>query len=250
MDKGQIRQWVWDELTRRGQTAFPKPVHGRIPNFVGSAAAAARLRELEVYQRARVVKVGPDSPLHPIRAMVLRHGKKLYMPTPRLTGGFVVLEGVEPGREREATSLSNFRRFGREVRLEEIDPIDLVVAGTVAVSQSTGVRIGKGAGYGDMEFALLCRLGKLRPDTPVVTAVHDLQVVDAPDHPLGVALPWDPHDISVDYIVTPTRTIAVRRAHPQPTEIDWSLLEPERLRALQPLLEFRRMQGGKPDRPR
>ncbi|MFZ5815888.1 MAG: 5-formyltetrahydrofolate cyclo-ligase [Bacillota bacterium] len=244
MDKQQIRQWVWEELTRQGQAAFPMPVHGRIPNFVGAARAAERLRELEVYRDARVVKVGPDSPLHPIRAMVLRDGKTLYMPTPRLTGGFVVLRGVEPGREREATSLTNFKAFGREVGLDEIEPVDLVVAGTVAVSQRTGVRIGKGAGYGDMEFALLCQLGKLRPDTPVVTAVHELSVVDGPGHPLGIDLPWDPHDISVDYIVTPDRWIKTGRRYPQPSEIDWALLEPERLKELQPLLELRRRQGG------
>lgn len=246
MDKQQIRQWVWDELTQRRQAAFPMPVHGRIPNFVGAAKAALRLRELPAYQDARVVKVGPDSPLHPIRAMVLRDGKVLCMPTPRLTGGFVVLKEIEPGMERRATSLTNFKRFGREVGLTEIDPIDLVVAGTVAVSRASGVRIGKGAGYGDMEFALLSQLGKVRPDTPVVTSVHDLQVVDDPGHPLGVDLPWDPHDIACDFILTPTRTIATQRRHPQPTEIDWALLEPDRLRELQPLLELRRIQGGKP----
>lgn len=244
MDKQQIRQWVWDELTQRRQTAFPMPVHGRIPNFVGAAKAAERLREWPVYKAARVVKVGPDSPLHPIRAMILRDGKRLYMPTPKLTAGFVLLHDIEPGREREATSLTNFKQFGQEVALTEIEPIDLVVAGTVAVSRRSGVRIGKGAGYGDMEFALLNQLGKLRPDTPVATSVHDLQVVDDPEHPLGVDLPFDPHDISCDCIVTPTRTLMVQRTHPQPTGIDWSLLEPERLSELQPLLELRKMQGG------
>ncbi len=243
MEKQQIRQWVWDELTRTGQAGFPRPVHGRIPNFVGAAEAAQRLRQTEVYQRAQVIKVGPDSPLLPIRAQVLKDGKTLCMPTPRLTGGFVVLRDVPPGEERTAVSLAHFKECGREVPLAEIDPIDLVVAGTVAVSHS-GVRIGKGEGYGDMEFALLCELGKLSPDTPVVTAVHDLQVVDSPGHPLGVDLPWDPHDISVDLIVTPTRTIRTERKHPQPARIDWELLGRERLKELQPLLEYHRMRQG------
>ncbi|MCG0315046.1 MAG: 5-formyltetrahydrofolate cyclo-ligase [Calditerricola sp.] len=241
MDKARIRQWVWDELTRTGQAAFPKPVHGRIPNFRGAAQAAARLRQLDVYQRARVVKVGPDAPLHPIRTMVLRDGKTLYMPTPRLAGGFVVLRDVPPGKEREATSLAHFKAYGREVPVTAIEPIDLVVAGSVAVDHR-GVRVGKGEGYGDLEFALLCELGKLTPDTPVVTAVHDLQVVDSPDHPLGIRLPHDDHDIAVDVIVTPTRVIHTKNRPPQPSRIDWEKLG-DRLEQLKPLAEWRRLQG-------
>lgn len=242
MDKQQLRQWVWDELTRTRQASFPQPVHGRIPNFVGAAQAAARLRDTEAYRQARVVKVGPDSPLHPIRAQVLRDGKTLYMPTPRLAGGFVVLRDVEPGMERTATTLTNFNRFGREVSLTDIDPIDLVVAGTVAVSHR-GARVGKGEGYSDMEFAMLCELGKLTPDTPVVTAVHDLQVVDTPGHPLEADVPSDPHDISVDIIVTPTRTIYTRGRPSQPSRIDWDLLTPDRIEELKPLVELKRLKS-------
>jgi len=128
------------------------------------------------------------------------------------------------------------------VPVTAIEPIDLVVAGSVAVDHR-GVRVGKGEGYGDLEFALLCELGKLTPDTPVVTAVHDLQVVDSPDHPLGIRLPHDDHDIAVDVIVTPTRVIHTKNRPPQPSRIDWEKLG-DRLEQLKPLAEWRRLQGN------
>src|SRR5699024_2462094 len=78
-------------------------------------------------------------------------------------------------------------------------PVDAIVCGSVAANPS-GVRIGKGAGYSDIEMALLAHAGLVTEETLVVTTVHDLQVIDEP-------IPEDGHDVSVDLIVTPTRTI-------------------------------------------
>ena len=41
-----------------------------------------------------------------------------------------------------------------------------------------GVRLGKGAGYSDLEVALLQEAGLIDRDTTIVTTVHALQVVD------------------------------------------------------------------------
>src|SRR5690606_12524744 len=149
---------------------------GRIPNFAGAERAARRLRELPVYQAARGVKVNPDAPQLPVRAMVLRDGKTLYMPSPRLRGAFVRIrpENVPPGEERRAASLSHCGRYGEEVTLKELaeriaagEPtIDLIVVGAAAVSRN-GARAGKGEGYADMEYAILRELGL--PPVPVVT---------------------------------------------------------------------------------
>lgn len=74
-----------------------------------------------------------------------------------------------------------------------------MICGSVAVSPR-GVRIGKGAGYSDIEVALLTEAGLLTDRTTIVTTVDDLQVVD--DN-----LPETDHDFSVDVIVTPTRVL-------------------------------------------
>ena len=45
----------------------------------------------------------------------------------------------------------------------------------------TGLRIGKGEGYADMEYAMMVTMGAVNQDTVVITTVHDCQVVDIPD---------------------------------------------------------------------
>ena len=62
----------------------------------------------------------------------------------------------------------------------------------------------------------------VKPETIIITTVHDDQIVDIPD-----ALVQE-HDISVDYIVTPTQVIKCpKRA--KPTGIFWSKLTREKL---------------------
>lgn len=229
MEKDRLRQQVWQALTESRQAAFPLPVFGRIPNFKGAAAAAARLRATPEWQRARAVKVNPDAPQHPVRLQAILDGKVLYMPTPRLRAGFLCLrpEWVPPGQERYATSIRGLARYGREVPLDQVEPIDLIVAGSVAVSPQ-GARVGKGEGYSDREYAILRELG--HPDMPIATTVHDLQVV--------ADVPRDPHDIPVDLICTPTRTLYTRTPYPKPAGIDWARVTREELEAMPPLREL------------
>lgn len=81
MEKGQIRKQIWDLMEERDIEWFPRPVHGRIPNFEGAAQAAERLKELPAWQEAGVVKANPDSPQIPM----LRHDFPLdYIITPEL----------------------------------------------------------------------------------------------------------------------------------------------------------------------
>ena len=44
-----------------------------------------------------------------------------------------------------------------------------------------GLRIGKGKGYADLEYAMLRTMGAIDENTPVVTSVHDSQVMDIPE---------------------------------------------------------------------
>lgn len=240
LDKAQARQLVYRRLRQAGAARFPFPIEGRIPNFVGAEQAARRLRELPVYRQARAVKVNPDAPQLPVRAAVLEDGKVLYMPTPRLRGSFVRIrpEDVPAGHARRAASLAFCRRYGAEVRLDDprqaFGPVDLVVAGSVAVTRE-GARAGKGEGYSDLEYAILRELG--HPDVPVVTTVHPLQMVDG--------LVMEAHDLPVDYIVTPQEIIETRTPYPKPTGIDWARVTEEDLREMPVLMELRRARWQK-----
>lgn len=102
-------------------------------------------------------------------------------------------------------------------------PIDLVVLGSVAVNRE-GVRTGKGAGYCDLESALLTEAGLITGETVVVTTVHSLQVVDGP-------IPAGDHDAGVDLIVTPDATITCPAPH-RPEGLLWDRLQMETIAAI------------------
>jgi 5-formyltetrahydrofolate cyclo-ligase len=94
--KDAVREWVWTLLERERVARFPG-ARGRIPNFAGAPAAAARLASLPAWRAARVVKSNPDTPQLPVRARALADGKLLYMAVPRLADErpFILLD---PGR--------------------------------------------------------------------------------------------------------------------------------------------------------
>jgi len=60
--KQEIRQKIWDLLEEKDIARFPRPVYGRIPNFVGAETAAKKLGELKEWKNASVIKANPDSP--------------------------------------------------------------------------------------------------------------------------------------------------------------------------------------------
>ena len=115
-------------------------------------------------------------------------------------------------------------------------PVDLIVCGTVAVNRQ-GVRIGKGAGYSDIEVGLLAEAGLIGPATIIATTVHQLQVVDEP-------LPHDEHDFTVDYIVTPQEIISCGPAY-RPRGVVWPNLGEEQIAAI-PVLAAMAKTGSSP----
>ncbi|NXY36687.1 MTHSD protein, partial [Pomatorhinus ruficollis] len=144
--------------------------------------------------------------------------KTLLVPTPRLRTGLFNRIVPPPGATKEilrrcATS-QGVRDYSVPVGLEGKAQVDLVVVGSVAVSEK-GWRIGKGEGYADMEYAMMVSMGAVQEDTPVVTIVHDCQVLDIAEELV------DDHDLTVDYILTPTRTIQTNCKRPKPQGIMW-----------------------------
>jgi len=190
-------------MEERGIAKFPRPVFHRIPNFVGAERAAQNLRELPEYKAATVIFCNPDSPQRPVREVALRDGKIVVMATPRLRKGFLLLDPNTIPRDSisRVSTIRGAFKHGRFVEPSEVR-VDLFVAGSVAVSPDGG-RLGKGTGYSDQEYAILKNSGGLTSETPVVTTVHDVQIVEK--------IPREEWDVSVDILVTPTRVIRVTR---------------------------------------
>ncbi|XP_044111538.1 methenyltetrahydrofolate synthase domain-containing protein isoform X1 [Neovison vison] len=224
VSKQDIRQQMWDYMESQNLADFPRPVHHRIPNFKGSYLACQNIRELEVFARAQEVKVDPDKPLEGVRLLALQSKKTLLVPTPRLRTGLFNKITPPPGATkdilRKCATSQGVRSYSTPVGLDSRVLVDLVVVGSVAVSEK-GWRIGKGEGYADLEYAMMVSMGAVSQGTPVVTIVHDCQVVDIPEALL------EDHDLTVDYILTPTRVIATGCERPKPTGIIWSKISSE-----------------------
>ncbi|MCP8706642.1 hypothetical protein IGB19_02040 [Streptomyces sp. AC04842] len=90
--------------------------------------------------------------------------------------------------------------------------------------------MGKGAGYSDLEFALLTEAGLIGPGTLVVTTVHSLQVIDTP-------ISVTDHDVKVDLVITPDEVIECTAPH-RPKGILWDHLDQAKIAAI-PALQSR-----------
>ncbi|KAJ7995055.1 hypothetical protein DPEC_G00255920 [Dallia pectoralis] len=224
--KWDIREKVWDYIEAKNLANFPRPVHNRIPNFKGAHTACAKVSELQVFNETDEVKVDPDKPLEGARLAVLQARKTLLVPTPRLRTGLfnkiVPPEGASKEELRVCSTSQGVKEFSVPVGLDTKVQVDLLVVGSVAVSEK-GYRIGKGEGFADMEYAMMLSMGAVKETTVVVTIVHDCQVLDIPEELI------ESHDLTVDYILTPTRVIKTDCQHPKPLGIIWTKLNVEML---------------------
>ncbi|MGC8570350.1 5-formyltetrahydrofolate cyclo-ligase [Caldivirga sp.] len=231
--KQAIRERVWRLLEEKNAAAFPRPVYGRIPNFIGSERACELAASLLEFQGARVVKVNPDSPQRRCREITLNSGKLLIMPTPRIKEGFLMLDPTKIPRHyyREASTIGGAFKWGKPIKPWDAPKIDLVVVGSVAVNPATGRRLGKSHGYAEVEWGIMSMFGKVNESTPVVTTVHDLQLVN--DN-----IPKEPFDLPVDIVVTASRVIRVSRVDVKPIGIYWEYVTEDMLREIPLLAEL------------
>ncbi|CAB3777155.1 5-formyltetrahydrofolate cyclo-ligase [Pararobbsia alpina] len=211
-----------------------------IPDFAGSEKACERIAALPAWRPNGYAFVTPDNSLMPVRRRMLEDGITLVVATFDMARGFVLLDPatIPPGHARYASWLDGLEHFGQPVSLEALAQrgrFDLMVTGASAVT-TRGVRFGKGHGFFDLEWGMFSDLGVVVESTPVMTVVHDVQVVEDALFPSST-------DIIVDLIATPTRTIEVKRALPRPRGIFWDVLEPELIDAIPPLQELRRDRG-------
>ena len=237
-----IRQRIWEKLNAVAlpDTRFHMNFAEVIPDFIGSAEATDRITALPAYKASRFAFITPDNCLVELRRRMLAEGKPFVMSTYGIYRGFLYVEpGTVPkGAELYAAWLDGMEHFGRPITLEEITRMgrfDFMVTGASAVSVD-GVRFGKGHGFFDMEWGMFTDLGLADDATPVVAAVHDVQVVEDKLHPSET-------DILVDLIATPTRMIEVTGRGRRPRGIKWNLLEKDTIEATPPLRELARIRG-------
>jgi len=187
-------------MEEKGIARFPG-AFGRIPNFEGAEKAGENLFKLDIWKRAEFIKANPDSPQRIIRERALIEGKTVYMAVPKLRSlkCFIKLESQKIRNPKFASTIKGAFKLGEPVHPSEIERIDLIIAGSVAVNLN-GKRLGKGGGYSDLEYAIGRHFGFVGENTPVVTTVHEVQII--PED-----IPFLPHDIPVDYIITPERVI-------------------------------------------
>jgi 5-formyltetrahydrofolate cyclo-ligase len=239
LTKENIRSRIWTMLEELGAARPPRPVHGRIPNFVGADRATRRLLELEEFKKAEVVKVNPDSPQKPVREAVLRAGKILLTPTPRLRSGFLLVNQEhipERGCGYAATMKGSFR-YGQKTELRRLPKPDLLVVGSVAVTPSGG-RVGKGGGYSELEYAILSELGLVDERTPIATTIHEIQIVED--------LPMEAHDLRLDIIITPNRILRTHVTRVKAGSILWNKVTDDmisKMPILSELLESEHIKG-------
>lgn len=232
-DKDALRSRIWRRLKDKGLS--PREPFGHIPSFVGADQAAARLARLPIWKSARVIKSNPDTAHAALRLRALQDRKKLYMAVPRLTEERCFVELTAEALEKRGVALADAAlwqgaiKHGRLVSPLEMESIDLVLVGCVAVSRQGG-RIGKGAGFADLELGILRELGLLAPEVPIVSAVHSEQIVP------GEALPMQSHDSPLDWIITPEAVIETHSDLPRPQGLDWDRIRPEQYQTI-PILK-------------
>jgi 5-formyltetrahydrofolate cyclo-ligase len=196
--KALLRRKMWTRLETEHVAKFPLPCFGRIPNFVGSESAADKVRLLSEWKTAKIIFANPDFAQQKVREYALADRKILIMASPKLKHGYVTIDPKKAeGSEEFASTIRGAFKYAKTIKVHQMPRPELIVEGSVAVDKQ-GNRLGKGHGYGDTEIRAL---KEVFGEIPVVTTVHDAQVVEA--------VPYEGKDEKITVIVTPTRIIRV-----------------------------------------
>lgn len=240
--KTRLRHKVWHRLDS-AHAGRSGPVNGKIPNFHGADRAAEHLTAHPRWQKARVVKSNPDKAQTEVRLAAMREGRLLYMAVPKIAGTdpFYLLDPSTLTAPADiAVTGTGAAEHASRTRPDRMRAVDVIVCGSVAVNLD-GVRIGKGAGYSDIEMGLLAQAGLVSDDTLIVTTVHELQVLDEP-------IPETEHDVSVDLIVTPDGAISCPPRR-RPSGISWDDLSEQKIATIPILQELRKLPASDTESP-
>lgn len=245
--KEKIRQQVWANLrpAARPDSRFAWDFTAFIPDFEGSERCTEQICQLQSYQQAQTVFVTPDNSLAALRERCIADGKHLIVPTYGLKRGFLQVARVDvpAGQEAFAAQLDGLERFGRTFELElgtaQSGP-QLLVTGA-SVINTEGVRISNGPSYFELEWLILFHLHLIQADTPVVSAVHDCQVVEFKHPPM-------PYSVVPDCIVTPNAMLQTTPPCHRPQGDVWKHLPLQVFEEVQLLRAFYPQRSGRPSR--
>lgn len=237
-----VREKIWSRLAEvaKPDSRFHFDFAEFIPDFEGSVEATERLLSLPALREPKLVFATPDNSLIETRRRLIERGVPLIVSTYNIHRGLRLIEGgsVPAGEMRFAAHLDGLEAYGRPIGLEDVarlGRLDMMITGASAIS-ADGVRFGKGHIYFDIEWGLFSDIGVVDDATPVAALLHDVQLVEDRLFP-------SPDDVIVDTIVTPSRRIEVLRRGPRPRGIRWDALDPDRIDAIPPLKELRRIRG-------
>ncbi|WP_251329406.1 5-formyltetrahydrofolate cyclo-ligase [Haloplanus pelagicus] len=237
--RNEVRERVWSQLREvaRPDSRFAWDFGEFIADYEGSDAGAERLLDLADDHDCESWLVTPDNNLDPLRERLIERPTPFLMPTYGIRRGFLSLDpaDVPDGAAAFASVLDGMTRFAERAPLDALEadhpPLDVMVTGASFVTPD-GLRMGKGHGFFDLEWAMLRQVGLATEDTLVVAAVHDVQLLSETAAPEGMVAD---HDTVVDYVVTPTRTHRVEGDRQKPSGIHWGLLTESEIRAIPPL---------------
>jgi len=97
---------------------------------------------------------------------------------------------------KRASTIKGAFQLEKIIHPSDLPKIDLIICGAVAISYN-GIRIGKGSGYGEFEFAILREINKVNGNTPVIAIIHDKQLISEKLIP-------ESFDLTVNNNFTPT----------------------------------------------
>ena len=87
---------------------------------------------------------------------------------------------------------------------------------------------------------MMVSMGAVDENTVVICTVHDCQLIDIPPEL------YSDHDLTVDYVVTPTQIIKCEGgSHDKPKGLIWSQLTQKKIRDVPILKHFRRIDEKK-----
>lgn len=237
-DVARHRERIWAEMPRvaKPDSRFHWDFSSFIADFDGSDECARRVRELDAYADGGPVFITPDNSTEALRAQAMADGRTILMTTYGIGRGFLQLDPsrVPAAERRYAATLDGMDHYATPVTLADLrggPVIRLLVTGGSAVS-ANGVRFGKGHGYFDLEWALLSEIGRVDETSQIVDVVHNCQVV-------AETLEGEDHDVPVDWIITPTRTVRVAVPGRRIGHVRWDLLEGGPLDQIPPIQELR-----------
>ncbi len=240
--RAAAREAVWARLrgVARPDSRFHWDFSSFIADFADSEYCVERVRDLPAWSRSAWLFITPDNSTELVRRAAMADGKPFLMTTYGIQRGFVALDPADvPGDERSyAATLDGMDRFARPIDLAGIRQgghIGLLITGASAVNRS-GHRMGKGHGFFDLEWALLSEVGVTGESSQIAAVVHDCQLVD-----IDVAA--TAHNVPLDWIITPTRTIRAGTVGRAPGQVHWDLLRGTELASVPPVRELAALQG-------